>query len=299
MVESSDTSSTIAPKTGADTPSSEQFSSSLGLILAALGMAIGTGNIWRFPRVMAANGGGTFLIPWAIFLFTWSIPLLMVEFGLGRRIRRGPVGAFASVFGAGTSFLGLFVAMCATFIMFYYSVVSGWCLRYLLHSLFVGFSDLNHDTSQELFMSVATGPSAVLFHALALLIATAIVWCGVAHGIEPACKIFIPILLVIITIAAIRALTLPGAGRGVTFMFTADLAKLGEHRVWLEALSQSAWSTGAGWRLLMCYAIYAPARQRIGLSCVATGIGNNVASLLAGFILNRWIARRLAMRERR
>ena len=109
----------------------ETFSSGWGLILAALGMAIGTGNIWRFPRVLADNGGAVFLIPWAIFLFSWSIPLLMVEFGLGRRTGRGPIGAFATVFGARTAFLGFFVAMCSSLIMFYYAVVTGWCLRYL------------------------------------------------------------------------------------------------------------------------------------------------------------------------
>ena len=70
----------------------DRFASRWGLILAALGMAIGTGNIWRFPRVMAANGGGSFLIPWLIFLFTWSIPLLVVESAMGKKARRGTVG---------------------------------------------------------------------------------------------------------------------------------------------------------------------------------------------------------------
>ena len=88
------------------------FSSRWGLILATLGMAIGTGNLWRFPRVLASNGGGTFLIPWALFLFTWSIPLLMAEFAIGRASRHGPVGAFAKVFGERTAWRGGFVAFC-------------------------------------------------------------------------------------------------------------------------------------------------------------------------------------------
>ena len=79
------------------------FSSRWALLLATLGMAIGTGNIWRFPRILSQNGGGTFLIPWALFLFTWSIPLLMAEFAVGRASRRGPVGAYSKIFGPGTA----------------------------------------------------------------------------------------------------------------------------------------------------------------------------------------------------
>jgi len=75
----------------------ERFSTRWGLIASLLGMAIGAGNIWRFPRVAAANGGGAFLIPWALFLFLWSLPLMLVEFGMGRHSRRGPVGAFLAL----------------------------------------------------------------------------------------------------------------------------------------------------------------------------------------------------------
>ena len=71
----------------------EQFATRWGILLAALGMAVGTGNIWRFPRVAAANGGGAFLITWLVFMFAWSVPLVLVEFGLGKRTRRGPAGA--------------------------------------------------------------------------------------------------------------------------------------------------------------------------------------------------------------
>ena len=77
----------------------EQFSSRWGLILATLGMAVGTGNIWRFPRIAASNGGGSFLFAWAVFLLLWSVPLILVEFAMGRETRRGPVGAFARLLG--------------------------------------------------------------------------------------------------------------------------------------------------------------------------------------------------------
>ena len=113
----------------------ERYGSRLGMMLVMLGMAVGTGNIWRFPRIAAQNGGGEFLIPWVTFLFLWSIPLLLVEFGMGRKWRAGPVVAFARMIGPGWAWMGAFVAFVATAILFYYSVVAGWTFRYVLGAL--------------------------------------------------------------------------------------------------------------------------------------------------------------------
>ena len=103
----------------------ELFSSRWALILAALGMAVGTGNIWRFPRIIAKVGGGAFFVPWLLFLFIWSIPLLIIEFAMGRSTRRGCLGAVGTLIGERFAWLGGFVALCSTAIMFYYSVVTG------------------------------------------------------------------------------------------------------------------------------------------------------------------------------
>ena len=112
------------------------FSSRWALLLVALGMAVGTGNIWRFPRIMAKfDGGGTFLIPWLLFLFTWSIPLLIVEFSIGRKTRRGVVGSLGAMMGEKRTWLGAFVALCTTLIMCYYAVVAGWCGIYVVEAL--------------------------------------------------------------------------------------------------------------------------------------------------------------------
>ena len=104
------------------------------MILAMLGMAVGTGNIWRFPRIAAQNGGGEFLVAWIAFLFLWSIPLILVEFGLGRKTRSGPIKAFMQMMGPRWAWMGAFVAFVAAAIMFYYSVVAGWTIRYVFAS---------------------------------------------------------------------------------------------------------------------------------------------------------------------
>ena len=89
----------------------EQFGSRWGLVLATLGMAVGTGNIWRFPRIVASNGGGSFLVAWAVFLLLWSVPLMIVEFSFGKRARLGPVGAFRRLAGEGSGWMGGWVAL--------------------------------------------------------------------------------------------------------------------------------------------------------------------------------------------
>ena len=86
--------------------------------VATLGMAVGTGNIWRFPRIAASNGGGSFLVAWVVFLFLWSVPLMIVEFSFGKRARRGAVGSFVRMGGPGMAWMGGFIALCATAIMF-------------------------------------------------------------------------------------------------------------------------------------------------------------------------------------
>jgi NSS family neurotransmitter:Na+ symporter len=116
-----------------------RFSSRFALLASMLGIAIGTANIWRFPRIAAQNGGdkgaGAFLVTWVVCLVTWSVPLIVAEYALGRVGRPGIVGAFAAVAGRRFAWMGAFVGLVATAIMFYYSVVAGWCLYYLAHSV--------------------------------------------------------------------------------------------------------------------------------------------------------------------
>ncbi len=259
----------------------EHFTSRWGLILSVIGIAVGTGNIWRFPRIAAANGGGAFLIPWVIFLFLWSIPLIMAEFAIGKKARYGTIGAFASLMGPRFAFLGGFVGLVATAIMFYYSVVSGWCMRYFLLAAtgnLLGVPD--HGAFWESFIN--SGWQPVLFHAAAVTAAILIVQRGVVAGIERANRFLIPALLTLIVVSAVRAVTLPGASRGLNYLFTPDLSALADASVWLQALTQNAWDTGAGWGLILTYAVYMREREDVPLNAALIGLGNNSVSLLAG-----------------
>lgn len=251
------------------------------MLLAMLGMAIGTGNIWRFPRVAANNGGGSFLVAWVVFLLLWSIPLLILEFGMGKGTRMGPVGAFAKTMGPKFGWMGAWIAWTATAIMFYYSVVMGWTIRFFWAAL---RGDVPDTPAGAFWEGYASSPSAVVTHAIAMALGVFVVAKGV-RGIETAAKVLIPSLVILVIVLAIRAVTLPGASAGLAFLFTPNWSDLASYEIWLQALTQNAWDTGAGWGLVLCYAIYMRKRADTALNAFVIGFGNNAMSLLAGIMV--------------
>jgi NSS family neurotransmitter:Na+ symporter len=259
----------------------EQWGSRWGLIFAAMGAAIGTGNIWRFPRETAVNGGGAFMIPWLLFLFSWSIPLLIAEFTIGKNTRFGTIGAFKKFAGNKYAWMGAWMMLVNIVIMFYYAVVMGWVLKYFSLAISGGFSE-GVDT-EAMWQSFVTSPGQVVFFQLtAIGISTFVVYKGVAKGIERTNKILIPAMFVLLIIAALWALSLPGALNGLKFMFIVRPEHLGRAETWVSALSQSAFSTSAGFGMAITYAVYMRRREDTTLNAVIAGLGNNAASLIAG-----------------
>ncbi|HEX6071355.1 MAG TPA: sodium-dependent transporter [Longimicrobiaceae bacterium] len=263
------------------TEGQQTFSSRWGMMLAMLGMAVGTGNIWRFPRIAAANGGGAFLVAWVCFLLLWSVPLLMVEFSMGKATRTGPVGAFARLIGKRYAWMGAWVAFTSIAIMFYYSVVAGWTIRYFWAGV---AGELEGGIPGALWSAYAGSGWAVVTHAIAISLGVWVVVRGV-RGIERATSILIPSLFVLVLLLAARAVTLPGASDGLAFLFTPEWSDLADARIWLEALTQNAWDTGAGWGLALCYAIYMRRNEDTALNSFLLGFGNNSVSLLAGIMV--------------
>jgi NSS family neurotransmitter:Na+ symporter len=256
----------------------EIFASRWGIIFAGLGMAVGTGNLWRFPRIVSQYGGGAFLLIWLLFLFLWALPILIVEMSIGRKTRVGVVGSFTKIMGKKYTWMGTFVAWVTAAITFYYTVVTGWCIKYFLATCFQG---LIKKTPVEFWQRFSSSWEPIIFHFIAIAIGCAIIYSGVVKGIERANKILIPSLFFLLVVAGVRALTLPGALRGLDFLFSPNFSQLADIKVWLNALSQAAWSTGAGWGLMLTYAVYSRKNENPILTCTTLGFGNNFASLLA------------------
>lgn len=251
------------------------------MMLAMLGMAVGTGNIWRFPRIAAKNGGGEFLIAWIVFLFLWSIPLILLEFGLGRKLRAGPVKALVMLCGPRWAWMGAFAVLVTCGITFYYSVVAGWTVRFALATV---SGELPDARLGEFWQSYSTSWWPALTHAFAMGLCTVVVARGVG-SIERVAKVLMPALIVLVGVLTVRALTLPGAGAGLDYLFGVDWSALSNPRLWLEALAQNAWDTGAGFGLVLCYAAYLPEREDTTRNAVLLPTANNLISLTAGVMV--------------
>ncbi len=264
--------------------STEKFGSRWGFIAASIGMAIGTGNIWRFPRIAAANGGGPFIIAWTVALFVWGIPLLMAEMVMGKQSGKGPIGAFRDFVGRKYTWMGSWITAVCLLIMAYYSVVMGWCVKYFTLSVSGVFRQgLTIEKTNEIWTNFTTTPfQTLLFHIISITVAGFIIYRGVSRGIEKASKIMIPALFILMIAALIRAVTLPGALNGLNYLFNPDISQLTNPTIWLNAFTQCAWSTGAGWGFIITYAVYTKRKEDIPCNCMIMGFGNNVGALLAG-----------------
>jgi len=265
----------------------QNFATRWGLLLSVLGIAIGTGNIWRFPRIAANNGGedgsGAFLIAWVSFLLLWSIPLIIAEYAIGRSGRQGVIGSFIKIAGEKFAWMGGFVGFVAMAIMFYYSVVTGWCFYYFGASVFTSLP-ANTGEAMRVWDGFQSGWLPLVFHGMAMGLAALVVLRGI-RAIERVNTILIPTLMLILIVSAIRAVTLPGSFEGIRFLFTPDWSTLRQPGIWLEALTQNAWDTGAGWGLILTYAAYMRSKDNITVTALQTGIGNNIISLLAAVII--------------
>ena len=263
---------------------SDQFSGRLGLIFASIGAAIGTGNIWRFPRMVGANGGGTFLIPWLFFLFVWSIPLVIAEFAMGKRSRVGTVGTFRIFAGKKFAWMGLWTAWISTAIGFYYAIVAGWCLKYFQLGISGGLTGDGVDTTEVWNTFLQSPMQVIAFQALIIAITLLAIWKG-AKAIEKVNVLLMTSLFVLLFMTLGLSLWMDmsdGSLDGALFMFTVDPDMLMEPEVWINGLSQSAWSCSAGMGMCITYAVYMRKDEDTVLNAFTMGFANNSISIIAG-----------------
>ena len=263
--------------------SSDEFSGRLGLIFATIGAAIGTGNIWRFPRMVGANGGGSFLIPWLIFLFLWSIPLIIAEFALGKRSRVGTVGTFRIFAGKKFAWMGLWTAWISTAIGFYYAVVTGWCINYFQTAIRGGLGS-EVDTTEVWNNFLQSPEQVIFFQAIAVLITMAAIWGG-AKAIEKANVTLMVSLFILLFTALFLAFVMDlrdGSLDGFVYMFSIQPEYLLEPETWINGLSQSAWSCSAGMGMAITYSVYMRKDEDTTLNAATMCFANNSISIIAG-----------------
>jgi len=269
----------------------EQWKSQLGFLLAAVGSAIGLGNIWRFSYLAYEHGGGAFLIPYLAALFTAGIPLLILEYGIGHeRVGSAPL-AYAKI-SRRWEWLGWWAVLFVMFgIVLYYTVVIAWCLDYFVLSFTLGWGDDPNGYFFKQFLRVSDSPAEIGEIRTPVLAALAVVWLvnwavvyrGVQRGIELANKVLMPTLLVLIVVLVAWSLTLEGAGEGVAAYLTPDFSRLADPRVWIDAYSQIFFTLSLGFGIMIAYASYLPRKADITRGALLTALINSGFSLFAGF----------------
>lgn len=269
----------------------EQFSSRWGLICTALGMAVGTGNIWRFPREVAGNNGGAFILVCFLAYFIWAVPLICAECVFGKKTRMANAGAFKVLLGDKWTWVGAFCGMVCIMLGSYYAVVLGWVMKYVALIL-TGFLTTvkagGTDLTLEVWKNFATTPpsyEAWMWFVGAVLISAAIIYRGVQNGLETANKVLIPAIFVLLAILVVRTLMIPGAINGYEYMYHVDFADFLKPRIWLYAFTQAAWSSGAGWGMFHVYYIYAAKDEDIELNAFTVCFGDMVAAMLAAMVV--------------
>ncbi|WP_315582907.1 sodium-dependent transporter [Actinomyces viscosus] len=273
-------------------PPREQWSGQLGFLMAAIGSAIGLGNIWRFPGVAYTNGGGAFIVPYVIALLAAGLPILFLDYALGHRFRGSPPAVFRRM-STRLEWLGWFQVFICFVIMTYYAVVVAWSLRYMFFSFNIAWGDdaggffERYIGMDRLGSEVGYSPTLVMGVALPLLFVWAfglvVTALGVSGGVERANKIFLPLLVLMFAALVVRALMLPGAGEGLNALFTPKWSALLDYKVWMAALGQIFFSLSVGFGIMLTYASYLQRRRSnlVGTGLVA-GFANSSFELFAG-----------------
>ncbi|MGF1470533.1 MAG: sodium-dependent transporter [Rubrobacteraceae bacterium] len=266
----------------------EQWGGKLGFILAAIGSAIGLGNIWRYPYVVYENGGGAFLLPYFIALFTAGIPILILEWSLGNKYRGAGPRSYWNL-SRRFEWVGWWQAAGSFIIITYYMVILGWVLAYTYYSFGTQWGSDTEGFFTGNYLGVSDSFWSVGGLQLKVLIPVVIMWAivyfllirGVSRGIELASRILIPTLAVMILVVVIRGITLPGAADGLNVLLTPDFSAFARPGVWIAAYGQVFFSLSIAFSIMITYASYLPRNSDLTNSGFVMGLANSGFEFLA------------------
>ena len=271
-------------------PKRETFSGRNAFIMAAIGSAVGLGNIWRFPYTTYENGGGAFIIPYLIALLTAGIPLLFLDYAIGHRHRGGAPLSYRR-FSPHFEVFGWWQMMVNVIIGLYYAVVLGWAASYTYFSIngawgdkpidffigeFLKMGDIKNGVSFE-FVGMVTGPLIAMW-----IIALGVLSLGVQKGIAKVSSVLMPVLVIMFMALVIYSLFLPGAKKGLDALFTPDWSKLSNPSVWIAAYGQIFFSLSICFGIMVTYASYLKKESDLTGSGLVVGFANSSFEVLAG-----------------
>ena len=261
------------------------FGTKLGIILATAGSAVGLGNVWRFPYMTGQNGGAAFILIYIACVFILGIPCMLNEFIIGRRAQANTARSYARLAnGTPWRLIGLFGVFTGFLITGYYVVVSGWCLQYIYASA-AGHLTGDTDYVKTYFETFSSHPwKPIMWMLIFMLICHFIISRGVEKGIEKGSKMMMPLLFILLVVIAVASCMLPGAGKGISFLFNPDFSKV-DGNVLLGGLGQAFYSLSVGMGCLCTYASYFKKDTHLTKSAVQIVSIDSLIAILAGLMI--------------
>ncbi|GAF64935.1 putative transporter [Bacillus sp. TS-2] len=266
----------------------EQWGTRAGFILAAIGSAVGLGNIWRFPYVAYENGGGAFFLPYLFALLTAGIPLLIMEFTLGQKYRGSAPLTYARL-NKKTEWIGWWQVAISFVISTFYAVIIAWAIAYTFFSIRLSWGNNPEQFLQESYLQISNPgefgslvPNVLIPLVIIWVVTLLIMFKGIKRGIELANRICLPILLIMFLTLVIRALTLEGAALGLESFFNPDWEKMKDPSVWIAAYGHIFFSLSVGFAIMITYSSYLPKKSDINNNAFITSFTNSSFELLAG-----------------
>jgi NSS family neurotransmitter:Na+ symporter len=267
----------------------ERWDKRAAFVMAAIGSAIGLGNVWRFPYMAYANGGGAFFIPYLIALITTGIPLVALEYYLGVRYQQGPTEAYGFI-KKRTNYIGWFALGTAAMITFYYTVVMSWAWNYMFYSIGVDWAG----NEKNFFFGNVLGITKSIedlggiqwYLVLGNVVTWGVIFLVIFKGVKVVGKVVtwtvcIPWALILVLI--IRGITLQGSANGLDFYLRPDFSHLLNPTVWLGAYGQIFFSLSLGFGIMIAYASYLPKDSDINTNAWVVSFANCATSFFAGF----------------
>ncbi len=259
----------------------ERFNSRTGFILAAVGSAVGLGNMWRFPYIASEGGGAAFVFLYVLLTLGVGIPLMLTEFSVGRLTRLSPIGALRKLGGKGWSALGIMYVVTGVLILSYYSVITGWVVRYAVEGILLGFP---RDAAGH-FGEVTSGWAPAVYHLGVMALTIAVVLMGVRKGIERASVVLMPTLFAVLILLALWAATLAGAGEGYAFYLKPSLSELLDPRVLSQAAAQAFFSLSLGIGSMLTFSSYLSEGEDLPRQASVIALSDFGVALVAGLVV--------------
>ena len=269
----------------AKTTERAHFGSKLGVVLATAGSAVGLGNVWRFPYMAGENGGAAFIFIYILCVLILGIPCMVSEFIIGRHGAANTARAYSRISdGSAWKYVGYLSVLTGFLITGYYAVVSGWCLQYVYGALVGGISG-DTEYVKQYFTEFSSHPVKPVFWAVVFLAITHFVIVrGVRNGIEKVSKMMMPTLFVLLLVIVVASCLLPGAEKGISFLFKPDFSKI-DSNVFLGALGQSFYSLSIAMGCICTYASYFSRHTNLLQSALQISVVDCMVAILAGLMI--------------